>query len=45
MMDKIRVPVVDDSAFMRRQISAILERAGDLVVVGPPAMVKTPFRR
>ena len=34
MMNKVRVLVVDDSAFMRRQITAILESAGDLVVVG-----------
>ena len=33
-MNKLRVLVVDDSAFMRRQLSAIIEAAGDMVVVG-----------
>ena len=33
-MTAIRVLVVDDSAFMRRQITAILEKADDIVVIG-----------
>jgi two-component system chemotaxis response regulator CheB len=33
-MTAIRVLVVDDSAFMRRQITSILEKADDIVVIG-----------
>ena len=33
-MSTIRVLVVDDSAFMRRQITAILEKSEDIVVIG-----------
>lgn len=34
MPDRIRVLVVDDSAFMRKALAALLERAPDITVVG-----------